>query len=234
MVCVLSAERMFCKREGVRSCQLAMIIYRGPSGHHISQRRWRTMSASTIHHSPPPLRHILENITAVSTINLSLTEGMDLALESQGFQQYLLDLRMTVLDEWSQYTTSHHVHRRALAHGNIGADMRTIAFMEEWNTDRAERWKTAFAEYYGEDYRVCVERNVRHSHRELLEIFNITANIKALYKWHTKTIKADREEIQAECSSIIEEWKRGAGDLFQDGSSTITDYREAMQLYHKY
>lgn len=113
-----------------------MIIYRGPSGHHISQQQWRTISASTIQHSRPPL-HILEEHH--STTNLSPrvfanTERMDLALESYGLQQHLRTLRMAVLDEWSQYPTSHDVHRNALAHGNILADMRTIAFMEEWNT----------------------------------------------------------------------------------------------------
>lgn len=70
-----------------------------PSGHHISQRQWRTIS--TIQHSRPPL-HILEEHH--STTNLSPrvfanTERMDLAFESYGLQQHLRALRMAVLDE---------------------------------------------------------------------------------------------------------------------------------------
>lgn len=213
-----------------------MIIYRGPSGHHISQQKWRTISASTIQHSRPPL-HILEEHH--STTNLSPrvfanTERMDLALGSYDLQQHLRTLRMAVLVEWSQYPTSHDVHRNALAHGNILADMRTIAFMEEWNTDRAERWKSVFAEYYGGDYQVCVDRNIQLSNSELLDIFNMNASIKASYKWRTRARKADREEIQAKCASTINEWKRGTEDIFQERSETLTNYRQAMQLYYKY
>lgn len=106
--------------------------------------------------------------------------------------------------------------------------------MEEWNTDRAERWKSVFAEYYGEDYRACVDRNIQLSNSELLEIFNMTASIKASYKWRARTRKADREKIQAKCTLILGEWRGGAEDLFQENSDTIADYREAMQLYYKY
>lgn len=164
-------------------------------------------------------------------------EGMTLALEYQGLQEELHTLRATISDEWSHYPTSHqaHGHRNAVAHGgNIVADIRAITFMEEWNPSRAERWRTGFAEYYGQDYRTCVERNVRLSDRKLQNIFNMNASVEFLYKWRTRARKEDKEVIEANCTSILGEWRGGAQDLFQEGrSETLENYRQTMQLYHK-
>ena len=145
-------------------------------------------------------------------------------------------MRMAILDEWSQHPTTHERGQRSVIAdtGNIVADMRTIAFMEQRNTDRAEMWKSAFAEHYGEEYQVCVDRSLQLSHEELNEIFNMNSNVKVLYKWRTRARKEDREVIDSKCSSIIGEWRRGTEDLLEEGSGTMTDYREAVRLYYKY
>lgn len=161
---------------------------------------------------------------------------MALALEFQDLHDELLALRIAILDGWSNYPTSGQArgHRNVIAHGgNIVADMRTIAFMAERKPGRANRWKAGFLEYYGEEYHVCVARDLQLSHRKLLEIFNIAASIKALYRWRTRTKKTDREAIETKCNNIIRAWKNGSADLFQDDSSTIIDYHEAVELYYK-
>ena len=62
----------------------------------------------------------------------------------------------------------------------------------------------------------------------------MNASIKVLYKWGTRARKDDKQAIESKCSSIIGEWKRGAEDLLEEGSDTMNDYREAVQLYYKY
>lgn len=163
-------------------------------------------------------------------------EGIALALEFKDLYDELQALCMVILDKWSKYPTNEqpYGHRNIIAHGgNIVADMRTIAFIAEQNADRTNRWKAGFLEYYGEEYHVCAARNLQLSHRKLLEIFNIAASIKTLYKWHTRTGKTEREVIESKCNNIIGGWKKGLEGLFEDNSSTIIDYHKAVELYYK-
>lgn len=52
------------------------------------------------------------------------------------------------IDEWSGQSSDGCM----APGGNIGADIRTIRFVEDINTEHADKWKAAVAKYYGVDY----------------------------------------------------------------------------------
>ena len=76
-----------------------------------------------------------------------------------------------------------------------------------------------------------VLRNVRSSYKELLEVLNIAVSVKAQSEIRARNPVC--ETILNKCAAIADEWKKGSHHMFEEDSTTLSDYHEVVRYAYR-